>query len=587
MTRLRQYQADCLEAICQAEREGCIDQLVALPCGTGKTVIAAGLPDAIGLLPWEVQIFLVDSEELSYQAVDELQEANPGRRVTLEKAEHHGEQDADIVVASISTLATSDERLTRLAKRPIRVVFLDECHSAVSPKYRYVLHTLRCLKGEACRNPRILHVGLTATPRRHDGLALERVYSRIVYRRAALDMVREGWVAEPIAYRVETAVDLEDVHMRDGDFQTGELSRRVNTPATNALVVRKYMELGEGLPAIAFTVDIQHSEDLAATFRQHGLAFEAISSHTSRAQRKKLVQAHRNMELRGLVSCQALMIGFNSPPATVCLWARPTKSGLLYTQGTARTGRPYPAPEAAAGHTGYRKRHNIIIDFTSTSARHRLYTAAVLYGLNPKFDFNGKPIESTLRSLEKLQQKNPSLDITAVTGLEDAQARATKVDLWSVPPLPQLARSCSQFAWMQIGDTAYRLHVPGVEITLEQNLLGSYDVSCLADDDEPEPPLQFGQPEDAFAYADSLVPEEAVKLVRAKAHWRRQPPTEAQCVRLWQHDSGLRRRFTTPEAFHRYADYHFGAGNLAFSRGGLSFRIELANHARQKSFQHT
>lgn len=579
----RPYQAEALESIRRADEEGCRRQLIVLPTGTGKTKIASELPEVIGLQGWSVMGFLVAQEELAFQAVEALQECNPNLRITLEKAEHYGDVDADIVVASVDTLARSDKRLAAFARLPFRVIFLDECHAAVSPKYLKVLRELRALKGEDNCDPERLLIGLTATPRRHDGLALERIFDKIVFRRGIREMVEAKWIAEPRAYRVDIGMSLDGLPIRGGDFATGDLSEAVNTPYINSLVVQKYLEYGAGLPSIGFTVDIQHSEDLAKTFRHHGLKFEAISSNTPKALRKELIAAHRNMELTGLVSCQALLVGFDSPPATVALWVRPTCSGLLYQQGLGRVLRPYPAPEAAATHTGYVKQHAIVVDFVGASAKHRLYTAATLFGLHPDFDMEGRSVVKTLKQLEDLQKKNLTLDISAYPSLQDVEAAVTKVDLWKPAPIPKLAKSCSQFIWMADGEDRYRLSAPEVSVFIECNHLGEFEVYRKADKGEPDARLIFGEPEDAFAYADSLVPEKSVPLIRINARWRKQPPSEAQCALLWRLDPAVHQQFGGGLAFYRYAAYQFEHNqNLAFSKGSVSLRIDMCKRAKEK-----
>ena len=141
---------------------------------------------------------------------------------------------------------------------------------------------------------------------------------------------------------------------------------------------------------------------------------------------------------------------------------RPTLSGLLYAQQAGRIMRPYPAPENAAWHTGYVKKNGILIDFCANTERHRLYTAATLFGLNPQFDMKGKSITKTLEHLEDLQRENPTLDIQAYAGLADVEAAATRVDLWRPAPIPKLARSCSRFIWFQVSEDTYRLSAPGM-----------------------------------------------------------------------------------------------------------------------------
>lgn len=579
---LRDYQQEALAAIQQAEREGCTKQLVLLPTGTGKTVIASHLPAAIGLKPWESMGFIVAQEELAFQAVESLQSANPDLRVALEKAEHHGEADADIIVASIDTLARSPGRLEKYSATMFRAIFLDECHGAVAPRYQKVLQYLRVLKGDPDCDPGRLLIGLTATARRFDGISLGTLFDKIVYRRTIREMIAANWIADPVGYRVDTGVGLDDIAFRQGDFAVGELSHKMNTPENNALVVKKYLELGEGLPFIVFTVDIEHSDSIAATFREHAISCQAISSNTPKGQRKELVQAHRDMRVLGLASCQALLTGFDSPPATVALFARPTCSGLLYTQAVGRVLRSYPAPENAEGHTGYVKTRAIIIDFAGNSTRHRLFTASTLFGLSPQFDMKGRSITKTLSELEKLQRQNPTLDIQAFAGLEDVQAASQDIDLWRPAPIPKLARANSQFLWMQVGDDVYRLSAPGAAIFLEVNHLGQYEVNARGNG-APNDKLIFDEPEDAFGYADSLVPDESVGLLKSKARWRGQPPTEKQSVLLWRLDPVVRQRFQSGETFYRYANRGFAMGNHGFSRGGISLRIEQCKRAKEWS----
>jgi ATP-dependent helicase IRC3 len=580
---LRDYQVAALESIVRADAEGCKRGLVILPTGTGKTQIASSLPEAIGLNGWEVMAFIVAQEELAFQAMESLQRANPTLRVTLEKAEHHGDIDADIVVASIDTLSRSEGRLAAFAEIPFRVIFLDECHAAVSPKYLKVLRELRVLKGEDNVDPQRLLIGLTATPKRFDGLALERIFDKIVFRRGIREMVEQKWIADPVAYRIETGLGLDDIQMRQGDFATGALSQKVNTPTINALIVQKYLQYGKGLPAIAFTVDIDHSECLADVFRHHGLAFEAISSNTPKARRKELVEAHRNMDILGLASCQALLTGFDSPPATVALFARPTCSSLLYTQALGRVLRPYPAPESAATHTGYVKTNAIILDFVGASSKHRLFTASTLFGLNPQFDPEGKSITRAVAAMEDLQKQNPTLDIAAYAGLDDARAAAVSVDMWKPAPIPKLAKSCSQFIWMMESEDVYRLSAPGLSVYLTLNHLGQYEVFRQADGAEPDMRMIFDDPEDGFSFADSLVPVEFVPLIRANARWRKQTPSKAQAILLWRKDPVIRKRFGSGEAFHNWACHQVEyTGNQSFSKGALSMRIDILKRAKSK-----
>ena len=578
---LRPYQVEALENIRRADIEGIINLLVVLPCGCGKTVIASNLPTALDLSPFQSQLFLVHRDELALQACEEFREANPSLTVGLEKAEYRTDGNCDITVASVQTLARSPERLAKLNTAGLRIVVVDEGHHLPSNSWSKVLDDLHCLKGSPHRDPGRLFLTITATPRRGDGIGLEKFCDRIVFHRSSRGMIDAGWLAEPVGYRVSSGEDLGGVATRAGDFAIGQLEEAVNTPERNALVVKKYLEFGQSLPAICFSVDVQHSEDLAATFRQHGLHFEALSGTTPTARRRELVEEHKRGNLLGLVSCGVLVEGFNSPIATVALMARPTQSGLLFQQMAGRVLRPYPAPEAAATHVGYRKQNAIIIDFVGVSERFRLYTAATLFGLNPNFDMQGRSITKTLDKLEELAKDNPTLDLAAYTGLDEVEAASTQVDLWRPAPIPKLAKSCSKFIWIQQGEDLYRLSAPGMAVFIEQNHLGTYEVWRHVDKEKPDGHMTFQEPEDAFALADSLVPDDLAILLTAKARWRKEAPTEPQCNLLYFKDPVIRKRFSNGQAFHRFARYQFERGNQAFSKGSVSMRIELCKRAKQ------
>ena len=84
---LRDYQTDCLQAICSGFREGVFRQLISLPTGSGKTVIFSHLLKALGLARNERTLVLAHREELIEQSAAKLRAANPEASITVEMAE--------------------------------------------------------------------------------------------------------------------------------------------------------------------------------------------------------------------------------------------------------------------------------------------------------------------------------------------------------------------------------------------------------------------------------------------------------------------------------------------------------------------
>ncbi len=110
MIELRPYQQEAIEAVLSAEARGIRRPLLALPTGTGKTVVFAHL---LSQRPGR-SLILVHRDELIRQAYAKLKEVNPSLSIGIVKAEED-EHTVPCVIASVQTLAR-ETRLTRLTR---------------------------------------------------------------------------------------------------------------------------------------------------------------------------------------------------------------------------------------------------------------------------------------------------------------------------------------------------------------------------------------------------------------------------------------------------------------------------------------
>ena len=137
---LRDYQAETLAAIDQAEAEGCRRQLVVLPTAAGKTVVFSHLL-ARRCAAGGRALVLAHRNELIAQAAEKILAVWPGADVGVVQADRD-QLDRSVLVASVQTLARSS-RLRRLAESTVgqlRVLVTDECHHAVAPRVAPRLH---------------------------------------------------------------------------------------------------------------------------------------------------------------------------------------------------------------------------------------------------------------------------------------------------------------------------------------------------------------------------------------------------------------------------------------------------------------
>ena len=584
--QLRPYQTECLDTISLAAMQGCNRQLVVLPTAAGKTVIFAQIPMKLRMRRPDKMLVLVQSDEIAYQSVSKLAVCNPTLKIGLEKAQYKATWADDIVVASIQTLAGSkknedgswewSKRLLSLDRDAFRYIVIDECHHSISSSYAGPLRYFKVLKSEPQFNdPSRLLLGVTATPNRADNKGLELLFEKIVYSRDIRSMVTDGWLATPEAHRVDTMVNLSGVEVRRGDFVTAQLERVINIPERNNLIVDKYLELGENAPFLAFTCDIQHTIDLTETFRKRGIECFGIASKTGvesewlitkEKERATAIERFNKGEFRGLLSCAALLEGFDAPRAMVGLDGAPTASRLRFTQKFGRVLRPFPAPEAAATWTGWKKRCAIWIDFVDSSTKHSLTTAPSLFGLRADFNAKGKSLTGVVEEIERIKATKPAVNASLYTNLDALKAFAEKIDLFAVPTVAPEVQQFSQFSWTSgVSEGVYQLSLPGDKagmLSVRVNALGEFEIAKHVTGIKT--PLGSAKTlKEALKMADKNVPAEAMIVLKSDAGWRTLPATRNQIWAYKRLYPEARKQFPSEEAFFLFCEQKFSRGDMS------------------------
>ena len=245
----REYQSEALRAIARSVKNGIINQLLVLPTGTGKTTVTAKLPAVMKW--WKGDklrgriLFLVHRDELVMQTADTFRLHNPDIRIGVEKADSYAAPDSELVIASVQTLGPEkDTRLKSFNPWNFDAVISDECHFGTkSAIYERIYRHFHVLKGDGGRDPEILHLGMTATPARADGIGLEKHYDEIVYVYDLRKAIEDKWLTRIVAHRCETSVDISKVSVSSDDFRSEDLAQTINTPARNELIAQKYLEV--------------------------------------------------------------------------------------------------------------------------------------------------------------------------------------------------------------------------------------------------------------------------------------------------------------------------------------------------------
>jgi superfamily II DNA or RNA helicase len=116
-----------------------------------------------------------------------------------------------------------------------------------------------------------------------------------------------------------------------------------------------------GRRTIAFTVNVQHAQDLALAFLSKGIPAACVSAKTPVKTTEQIYKQLENAEVLVVCSCMKLTEGFDVPSVSAILLCRPTLSKSLYFQMVGRGLRLSPE-------TG--KTDCIVIDPSGNVQRH-------------------------------------------------------------------------------------------------------------------------------------------------------------------------------------------------------------------------
>lgn len=316
VVKLRDYQLEAIDAVHDAWARGAKAPLLVLPTAAGKTIISAEIMARVYKGSGAKSLFIAHREELLTQTMDKVRLVSPMTRVGLVQQKTN-ELGREITVASIQTIGhKSGTKLKKLIESgPFRAVIVDEAHHAVGAQYMKVIAALR----EAY--PDMLLMGMTATPGRADGIALDRVFDVVAYEKNTFEMIRDGWLVPPHGFRVDINIDLDKVDMGDGDYVVTQLSKLMNTPYVNRAVVDAWRSYGHDRKCIVFACDVAHAHALAQEFNDAGHPAAAVDGKMKKKDRHEVLDRFREGAIKLLVNC------FDSETEIL------TKRGWLHSDG--------------------------------------------------------------------------------------------------------------------------------------------------------------------------------------------------------------------------------------------------------------
>ena len=342
----RSYQTEAVMSIFTYFSVSAGNPVVAMPTGTGKSVVLALFLEAIYKhYAGQRVMMLTHVKELIQQNYEKLIALWPGAPVGLYSAGlKKKEFSLPITFAGIGSVAKKAKLFGK-----IDLVIIDEAH-LVSPSeettYRKFLDDLLAV------NPNMKVIGLTATPWRlgQGHITRDGIFTDVCFDITGMlpfnRLIEEGYLCPVIPRQTVQLLDTDGVHMRGGEFIAAELQAAVNKQEVTAAALREVMELAhERNHWLVFASGVEHAKNIADMLNDMGVPAIAIHSEMGDMARDEAISGFKSGKYRAAVNNNVLTTGFDFPAIDCIVMLRPTQSTVLWVQMLGRGTRPFPGKE--------------------------------------------------------------------------------------------------------------------------------------------------------------------------------------------------------------------------------------------------
>lgn len=374
---LRNYQTEAVAGVeTQWQQHRCV--LGAAATGSGKSEIACELIKRAGCRTMAI----MHRTELVDQFRRRLLKF--GIRADIEKADRHASvklwDRSQVVIATPQTLYSRDgARLRRFNPSEFELLFCDEAHHFVSPKFQSVINHFK-------QNPNLKAFFCTATPDRHDGKALAKIIDSVAFNIEIQDLIEQGWLV-PVRQAIVPVegLDFSRCHLTAGDFNQRDLGDMMMQDKPLMGVVYATLEEVKDKRTLVFAATVEQAEAYCRLFNRYKPnSSSTVFGHTKEQERKDVFKRFHNGSLQILVNVGVVTEGVDVPGIEAVVVARPTLSRALYCQMIGRGTRPlsglvdqfHNAEERRSAIAASTKPDLLVLDFKGNALRHKLTITA-------------------------------------------------------------------------------------------------------------------------------------------------------------------------------------------------------------------
>lgn len=389
MIPLRNYQFQLDVEVRQAWLGGAANVLAVSATGSGKTVffshVVANEPGASCVIAHRHELVSQISLALARNGVrhriigaDSLMHDCRAAHIE-ELGVSYVDPNSRVAAASVDTLIRMDPTDPWFASVALWV--MDEAHHLLkNNKWGKAVAMFANARG----------LGVTAETERADGYGLgaqnDGVFHAMVEAPHMRQIINMGFLTDYRVFCPPSDLDLSEVPIGpSGEYVPLKLAKATKSSHITGDAVAHYLKICPGKLAIAFAVDIEAAEEMAAAFRAAGVKAEMISSKTKSSVRRDILRKFKRREILVLVNVDLFGEGFDLPAIEVVIMARATQSYNLFKQQFGRVLRLLDG-----------KLWGIVIDHVGNVLRHGLPDK-----VRPGFPSLGKPVPKSKREADE------------------------------------------------------------------------------------------------------------------------------------------------------------------------------------------
>lgn len=455
---LRPYQVEAVECATRAMGEEARSGLIVMPTGTGKTEVMISVAASamqrgkrVGMLAHRIE--LVDqfvrklATRTGVDADIEQGESRVGRI-----SHFHRSKAMAAMVQSIS------RRLDDHNPNHFGLLMTDEAHHASAPMYERIYEHFH-------QNAGLYHLGVTATPKRGDGIALARNFARVVFEYPLYpNAIEDGWLVKPVSLRVKTGIDWTGIEARGGDFTESSMAPIVEDERNLASMVVPMCAQLHGRRCLVFCATVNQAKAACYMIGGQRISAEYVHGEMNPDDRRAVFDRFACGKTQVLCNVGIATEGWDDPATDgkgvqVIAVMRPTKSLSLFLQMIGRGTRPLPGtvdrPELdtpanrIAAIAASKKPKLTIIDFGGNFGAHGKDLITLADALAGNMD--RKVVERAAKMIEEAGAERDVVDLLAQAQAkiqeELEKARLAKVSRGLKPLNADQAREVDPFSF--------------------------------------------------------------------------------------------------------------------------------------------